>query len=241
VDIARALGVPEGTVRRWKSIQNWDGKNGETESERSEVKANARKQNKRTPQSSTKPNNLDHQLAAAVEANDELSKQEKDFCLYFSRIRNATQAYLKAYGCAYNTARTEGSRTLANPNIQAELARLREIKIASLGLLCGEDIVDLRARLAFTDITDFVEVRDGAVSVKDSDQVDGQLISEISEGKNGVRIKLEGREKSLVFLEGYLKMKATEQEAEAKRGEDRQLFADILRNPAPNRELPADE
>ncbi len=24
VDIARSLGVPEGTVRRWKSTQKWD-------------------------------------------------------------------------------------------------------------------------------------------------------------------------------------------------------------------------
>lgn len=25
VDIAKKLGKPEGTVRRWKSTQNWDG------------------------------------------------------------------------------------------------------------------------------------------------------------------------------------------------------------------------
>ena len=36
VDIATELGVPEGTVRRWKSTHKWD-------SERSEKKANARK------------------------------------------------------------------------------------------------------------------------------------------------------------------------------------------------------
>lgn len=36
VDIAKELGVPEGTVRRWKSTQGW-------ESERSDKKANVRK------------------------------------------------------------------------------------------------------------------------------------------------------------------------------------------------------
>jgi len=36
VDIARALQVPEGTVRRWKSIQKWD----DVEIERSETNAN---------------------------------------------------------------------------------------------------------------------------------------------------------------------------------------------------------
>lgn len=48
VDIAEKLGVPSGTVRRWKATQNWDG-NGKSskkkQSERSELeKANVRKQ-----------------------------------------------------------------------------------------------------------------------------------------------------------------------------------------------------
>jgi uncharacterized protein YjcR len=36
VDIARKLGVPEGTVRRWKHDQDWDGNNKKN-------KANVRK------------------------------------------------------------------------------------------------------------------------------------------------------------------------------------------------------
>ena len=35
VDIARELDVPAGTIRRWKSTQDWDKKNQESESERS--------------------------------------------------------------------------------------------------------------------------------------------------------------------------------------------------------------
>lgn len=41
-DIAAKLGVPEGTVRRWKNTQDWEGK----KSERSESKANVRKRKK---------------------------------------------------------------------------------------------------------------------------------------------------------------------------------------------------
>lgn len=45
-NIAAKLGVPEGTVRRWKNTQNWDGK----KSERSEKgKANVRKQKRGAP------------------------------------------------------------------------------------------------------------------------------------------------------------------------------------------------
>lgn len=44
VDIAKKLGKPEGTVRRWKSTQNWEGKSKKNKSECSnKKKANVRK------------------------------------------------------------------------------------------------------------------------------------------------------------------------------------------------------
>ena len=36
VDIAKKLGKPEGTVRRWKSTQNWDGNSKKKQGERSQ-------------------------------------------------------------------------------------------------------------------------------------------------------------------------------------------------------------
>jgi uncharacterized protein YjcR len=43
VDIARQLGVPDSTVRRWKSCQNWDTDTHKNQTERSEIKPNVRK------------------------------------------------------------------------------------------------------------------------------------------------------------------------------------------------------
>lgn len=43
VEIASQLNVPAGTVRRWKSTYGWDG---EHKSERSDKKANVRKEKK---------------------------------------------------------------------------------------------------------------------------------------------------------------------------------------------------
>lgn len=44
VEIAKKLGVPDSTVRRWKSTQKWDGEKKDKKSERSgKKKANARK------------------------------------------------------------------------------------------------------------------------------------------------------------------------------------------------------
>lgn len=44
VDIAKKLGRPEGTVRRWKSTQNWDG----TDNEKGKKKENERSGKKKT-------------------------------------------------------------------------------------------------------------------------------------------------------------------------------------------------
>ena len=237
-DLARSMGVPEGTLRRWKSTQDWDGKKKQTE--RSETNPSAR--NKGEPEQSTSAS-LDKQLADAVEENEELTAQQKDFCLYYARIKNATQAYLKAYGCSYNTAMTEGCRSLGNPKIKDELQRLREIKVAALGELCGEDVVELHMRIAFADLTDYVEFKSQRVPVtyngeavmmdhpdpeekkkipvtksvnivklKDSAQVDGQLITEVSEGREGAKIKLADRQKSLDFLERFFSLNPTDRQ-----------------------------
>lgn len=48
VEIAKKMGVPEGTVRRWKSTQKWDDKE-KNKSERSEKKEGKKKANVRKP------------------------------------------------------------------------------------------------------------------------------------------------------------------------------------------------
>ena len=44
VEIANKLNLPEGTVRRWKSTYKWGSERSERKSERSEKKANVRKE-----------------------------------------------------------------------------------------------------------------------------------------------------------------------------------------------------
>ena len=48
VDIAKKLGKPDGTVRRWKATQNWDGvdksKGKKKENERSEIERGTKRQ-----------------------------------------------------------------------------------------------------------------------------------------------------------------------------------------------------
>ena len=122
------------------------------------------------------------------------------------------------------------------PKIIEELKVLREVKKTAISCLFEEDIVDLHMRIAFADITDYVDFKskvkpvlnksggfvyatnpkteekvlltytDNEVTVKDSTEVDGLIINEISQGRNGLKIKLADRMKSLEFLERYFEL-----------------------------------
>ena len=225
-DIASELNETESTIRKWKSEDAWGN---ETLLKKKQSERNKKKRTNKTKKCEL---SLDKKLSDAVEENDELTQQQKDFCLYFTRNRNAAQAYLKAYRCSYEVACASGSRLLGNVKVQDELRKLRDIKNAALGDLCGMDIVELHMRIAFADITEVVEfsskrsvsLRNGVpvyvddpktgerkllthleneVRIKDSSTVDGSLIAEISEGRDGMKIKMADKQRSLRFLENY--------------------------------------
>ena len=88
------------------------------------------------------------------------------------------------------------------------------------------------------------------VNVKGSNEVDGTLISEISKGKDGVKVKLADRMKALDWLANHMDMATEEQKAriallkEKTQSKERdnlpdnmQTLADIILNSKPNRNL----
>lgn len=88
---------------------------------------------------------------------EECTEKEKLFCQYFIRNFNATQSYFKAFeGCTYNTAHAEGYKLLAKPCVRAEVNRLKRQRQKAL-MAKAEDIVEKHMRIAFSDITDYVE------------------------------------------------------------------------------------
>ena len=233
VDIAKSLNVVASTVRRWKSDQNWDGKK---KTERSQTKPNA---GKPKPKQKPKPKTLDEKLAEKVEEGDELTPTQMDFCLRYVRTCNATQAYVRAYGCTYNAAMSSASVLLRNPKIAAKVKELRKLKHSEYGGITGQDVVAMHMKIAFADIHDYVEFESkfvpvihkgevimmdnpktgkkvpvtkaiNVVKLRDSAAVDGQLITEVSEGRDGAKIKLADRQRSLSFLERYFKLNPTD-------------------------------
>ena len=203
-DIASKYGVSESAVKSW-ATRYWKS-----------TEVATKKQKKLQPQRGKVATakeveiNVVKAMVDAVEENTELTEKQKEFCIRFMQNRNATIAYMKVYNCSYDSARTSGPRMLANVCIQEELKRLREIKNTSLGFLCGDDIVEMHMRIAFADITDFVEFEGNRitniVTIKGSNEVDGTLISEIYTDKGEAHIKLADKSKSLKFLEDYFEL-----------------------------------
>jgi phage terminase small subunit len=218
-DIAEELEVPQGTVRRWKSEYGWDGEGVRKNNERSEKRSQNNERSERT-----KKENLRKAVAEDVRdvcGNEKLTDKQRLFCLYYVKYFNATKAYQKAYECSYETACGNGSAQLKKIEIQAEIQRLKQNRM-NREMLTAEDLFQKYMDIAFADMTGFVDfgskevtVTDpntGAehtekvnyVSAKDSNGVDGTLISEITCSNGEIRIKLADRMKALEWLSTHM-------------------------------------
>lgn len=231
VEIASQLNLPEGTVRRWKSTHKWDSERSDKNKERSDRKKDALKEEKAVVPSEVE----------SVISNLDLSDKQRLFCLYYVRCFNAAKAYQKAYGCAYSTALGAGYKLLENTEIKAEINRLKQSRL-NREFLDEHDIFQKYMDIAFADITDYVEFgREkvqvmgafGPVEVKnpetgekepllkeintvrfrESSEVDGTLITEVKQGKDGASIKLADRMKALDWLAEHMSMATDEQKA----------------------------
>lgn len=223
-DIAAQLDVPAGTVRRWKSTYKWDSERSEKKTERSQNKKSILKDD-----------------IESVNENVNLTEKQRLFCLYYVRCFSATKAYQKAYQCDYFTAKAHGFELLRVVAIKTEIQRLKQSRL-NRELLDESDIFQKYMDIAFADVTDFVEFGQdeeyvigpyGVVEIKDpetgekkpltqkintvrfkeSKDVDGTLISEIKNGRNGASIKLADRMRALDWLADHMDLATDEQKA----------------------------
>jgi len=129
---------------------------------------------------------------------------------------------MKAYDCAYSTAMVEGHKHLKKPKIDSKIDRMKEEQTNELKLNI-RDVLQKYIDIAFADINDFmtygqkeIEYIDDLgrkqktmvnyVDFNNSDQVDGTIISEVKQGKDGVAIKLADKMKALDKLDKYFEM-----------------------------------
>lgn len=236
VEIASQLNKPESTIRRWKSTQKWDSERSDEKasvlSERSQKRSHQKEAPKQEPPGEEIPEEVEE---------SELTEKQRLFCVLYVKSFNATKAYQKAYGCSYETAAVNGSRMLRNAKVRDTIVLLKSNKL-NRELLSEEDIFQKYMDIAFCDITDYVEfgretvpvmgafgpiqVEDkktgekvqlteevNTVRFKESAVVDGTLISEVSNGRNGATIKLADRMKALNWLASHMDLATEEQRA----------------------------
>lgn len=231
--IAEILNENEKTIAVWKQRDKWSSSGNVVQQKK---KSCTTKQNNKKITTKKQTEIETEPLVESVIENNELNDKQRLFCLYFTKCFNATKAYQKAYGCSYATAGSNGYALLQKTAIQNEIAKLKQAKL-NMAMLSVDDIFQKYMDIAFADITDFlsfgreevpVMTKDGAVlneygepvtmevnvvRFMESDQVDGTLISEIKESKNGVSIKLADRMKALDWLTDHMGMATAEQRA----------------------------
>ena len=224
IDIANQLGVAEGTVRSWKNRYKW---NGETNATLQKNKRNVAKENKQTKK--VKKESVADEVEAVIQ-NADLTDKQQLFCIYYIRCFNATKAYQKTYDVDYATAVVNGPRLLGNARIKDEIFRLKQERL-NREFLSESDIFQKYMDIAFADVTDFVEfgnedvdvildtgerktITVSHVNIKNDADVDGTIISEVSKGKDGVKVKLADRMKALQWLSDHMDLATEKQKAE---------------------------
>lgn len=148
VEIAQEVGASPGTVRGWKSRYKWDELIGK---EPIETQRNVAKEKR-----SATRNVTESETPKMVIDNDDLTEQQKMFCLYYLQSFNATKAYQQAYGCNYKTANACGSRLLVNASIKKELNRLKAEMQQEIYVDTNQ-LLNKLLQQANADITDFVD------------------------------------------------------------------------------------
>lgn len=227
IEIANQLGIAEGTVRSWKNRYKWDDGGNATLRKKEKKECNVAKEGKRAKRAKKEP--VAHEVEAVIQ-NTDLTDKQQLFCIHYIRCFNATKAYQKAYGCDYTTALVNGSRMLGNARIKEEILRLKQERL-NREFLSESDIFQKYMDIAFADVTDFMEfgnedvdvildtgeqktITVSHVNIKNDADVDGTIISEVSKGKDGVKVKLADRMKALQWLSDHMDLATEKQKAE---------------------------
>lgn len=214
-DIAAKYGVSMNTVKSWKKRYAWS-RNKKTGCIQKGCTQNKKGAHKKEAVAED---------VSQVVINDELTDQQQLFCLYQSRMFNYTKAYMKAYpGCTYASAAVLGSRLMKNQLIRETIDQLKQNHM-NREMLKQEDIFQKYMDIAFADMNDFmsfgqeeIETDYGprmvnSVRLKESDQVDGTLITEVKQGRDGVSVKLADRMKAIDWLADHMDIATAEQKA----------------------------
>ncbi|CAI8881869.1 terminase small subunit [Bacillus sp. IT-79MI2] len=205
IDIAAELNLKPSQIRKWKSQDKWDEQmNGNVTIAKRSVT------NVKNPKTKEK-------LKEILE-DEELTEKERLFCLYYVKYFNGTQAAIKA-GYTKESAHVQSSRLLRRERVSSYIKELKGELVENV-FVEAMDVLKEYIKIAFADITNYlnfgqrevvVEDEDGNevtrivnfVDLQEADMVDGSIITEVKQGRDGVSIKLADKMKALDKLAQY--------------------------------------
>jgi phage terminase small subunit len=207
--LAEKHDIKLGTLKSRKSREGW----GREEPKQDATKKDATQRKKVASQYNGRLQ-MNTDKKETFEVSEDLTEKQRLFCVYYVKTFNATQSAIKA-GYSADTAHVQGSRMLSNVKVAAEIRRIKSDMTSDL-FLDAMDVLQKYVKIAFADITDYLEfgreeMTDDSgnpyevnrVKFKESSMVDGSIISEVKQGKDGVSIKLEDKMKALDKLSLY--------------------------------------
>ncbi|WP_423249698.1 terminase small subunit [Bacillus thuringiensis] len=204
-EIADELGKSVSLIRKWKSKDKWD--ENITGNITTGKKVITKVENPKTKK----------KLKEILE-DEELSEKERLFCLYYVKYFNGTQAALKS-GYTKESAHVQASRLLRRERVSSYIKELKGELVENV-FVEAMDVLKEYIKIAFADITNYVtfgqrevEFQDDEgnqftrmmnfVDLQEADLVDGSIITEVKQGKDGVSVKLADKMKALDKLSQY--------------------------------------
>lgn len=227
-DIAEKYNVSINTVKSWKTRYKWCKDNKKSmHTKNKKVCAQKNKGADKKQNKEIKEEPVADEVKEVME-NEELNDSERLFCVIYSKRHNATKAYQQVHHCTYWTAAVEGCKLLKKPKIKETINRLLEAELNKEFLKPG--LIQKYKDIAFSDMGDYLEFgvkqvpqwtknKEGVdipiidpntgeqkiaeysyVDLKESSMVDTSLITEVSEGKDGIKFKLTDKMKAMDML-----------------------------------------
>lgn len=139
-----------------------------------------------------------------------MTKKQRIFADEYLIDFNATRAYRVAYPSVKKdeTAAAAAARLLKNVKVQEYISKRMQERQQRTEVTQDMVVKELAA-IAFARATDYVEVKSGAVVIKDTNALTDDQISAIAgikEGKFGIEVRMNDKEKALELLGRHLGM-----------------------------------
>lgn len=226
-DIAAKYGVSINTIKSWKQRYGWERKGAHTKEKSVHTKKKKVCTQKRKVAPVQPDDEIDEEQAAGLDG--ELTEKQRLFCLYYIKYRSQIKAYQKAYECSYENACRNAYTLGKNRVVQKEIKRILDELHQDIQIDI-KDLIQQQIDIARADMIDFVDIVGNGIAIKED--MDGTLVREIKETKDGIAVKLYDKQKAIEFLKNNLPDTGNTQIAD-----NMQTLAEIVMNSRPNRKL----